>query len=84
MPLRSCRFYLFGHLHYYEHIRLPQHCARRHYLLGDPTFMCYLISARNHILPRMFHAVSCHYIFQHSSRFHQLRETDQHHLRNEA
>jgi len=30
MPLRSCRFYLFGYPHYYGHLRLPPtpHCYR--------------------------------------------------------
>jgi hypothetical protein len=54
MPLRSSRFYLFGYLHYYGHIRLPQQQRVFSVLLGSPTFMRYLLSARNCILPRIF------------------------------
>ena len=54
MPLRSSRFYLFGDLHYYGHIRLPQQRFGRPALLGSPTFMRYLLVARNLILPRVF------------------------------
>ena len=54
MPLRYSRFYLFGYHHYYEHIRLPQQQFGPTILLGSPTFMRYLLSARNRILPRVF------------------------------
>ena len=52
MPLRSFRFYLSGYLHYYGHIRLP----RQQWTtapLGSPTFMRYLICARNITLLRV-------------------------------
>ena len=53
MPLRSSRFYLSGYHHYYGHIRLPQQQVVYPALLGSPTFMRYLTSARNCILPRV-------------------------------
>jgi hypothetical protein len=52
MPLRSSRFYLFGDLHYYGHIRLPR-LRLTAVALGSPTFMRYLILARNIILLRV-------------------------------
>jgi hypothetical protein len=52
MPLRSSRFYLFGDLHYYGHIRLPRLWLTA-ISLGSPTFMRYLILARNIILLRV-------------------------------
>jgi hypothetical protein len=57
MSLRYSRFYLFGDQHYYGHIRLPQQRIVTCALLGSPTFMRYLLSARNPILPRVFSAV---------------------------
>jgi hypothetical protein len=52
MPLRSSRFYLFGDLHYYGHIRLPRLWLTA-ISLGSPTFMRYLFLARNIILLRV-------------------------------
>ena len=54
MSLRYSRFYLSGDHHYYGHIRLPQQQVVTPALLGSPTFMRYLLSARNRILPRVF------------------------------
>ena len=53
MPLRYSRFYLSGYHHYYGHIRLPHPALVSSPMLGDPTFMRYLIGARNCILPRV-------------------------------
>ena len=53
MPLRSSRFYLFGDLHYYGHIRLPRRSPDFGIPLGSPTFMRYLCPARNTILLRV-------------------------------
>jgi hypothetical protein len=51
MPLRSSRFYLFGDLHYYGHLRLPRLAGRPS--VGSPTFMRLLQLTRNIILPRV-------------------------------
>ena len=53
MPLRSFRFNLSGYLHYYGHIRLPRQRPDSSAPLGSPTFMRYLRTARNIILPRV-------------------------------
>src|SRR3982751_4969680 len=53
MSLRYSRFYLSGYHHYYGHIRLPQQQIVTSALLGSPTFMRYLLPARNPILPRV-------------------------------
>ena len=53
MPLRSSRFYLFGYLNYYGHIRLPRPMVDYSIPLGPPTFMRYLCLARNIILLRV-------------------------------
>ena len=53
MSLRSSRFYLFGYLNYYGHIRLPRLWADLPNSLGSPTFMRYLCPARNIILLRV-------------------------------
>ena len=57
MPLRSSRFYLFGYLHYYGHIRLPRLWGDFLIPLGSPTFMRYLPLERNPILPRRVQTV---------------------------
>ena len=55
MPLRSSRFYLFGFLHYYGHIRLPRSRTRR-ICRGSHVLVLPSLS-RNHILPRVSAAV---------------------------
>ena len=52
MSLRSFRFYLSGYHHYYGHIRLPRQ-QRTTISLGSPTFMRYLLCARNIMLLRV-------------------------------
>ena len=53
MHLRSFRFNLSGYHHYYGHIRLPHQQLDFSVMLGSPTFMRYLRSARNNILLRV-------------------------------
>ena len=55
MPRRSSRFYLFGCLHYYGHIRLPRSRSRR--LCSGSHVHVLPARARHHIQPRMSSAV---------------------------
>jgi hypothetical protein len=79
MLLRYSRFYLSGDQHYYEHIRLPQQQMVLSVPLGSPTFMCYLIPARNRILPRVSLVVPIVVLSQQDNRLQHLRENGQYH-----
>ena len=84
MSLRYCRFYLSGYLRYYGHIRLPSVQVVFPAQLGSPTFMHYLLHARNIILPRIAPTLQITVLFKQDGRFHHLWKTDRYHLINEA
>ena len=83
MPLRSSRFYLFGDLHYYEHIRLPRLRSTIRNVRVSHVHVLPSPCTQHLITPDICWIACCHFFVQHV-RFHQLREIDRYHLCNEA
>lgn len=81
MPLRSSRFYLFGYLHYYEHIRLP----RQQLDLFRPVRVSRVhalpsLCTQPYFTPESLKCACCRF-FHFSDRFRHLRQIDRSHCR---
>jgi hypothetical protein len=79
MSLRSSRFYLFGYLHYYGHIRLPRLWWTDHNVRASHVHALPLSCTQHHLTPGICWNANCHYFFQHC-RFHHLWKIDRYHL----